>query len=574
MDHLSVWLRRKRIEGAKSKKPPTEVRGSEVQVVESMINKIPQELLAEASFRSQSHARSLLNFEQTVRSLRKSAPASSKLQGYYEKMHCIYACLDEPDGMEGISTLVVSPSLEHQIREHESIGRWTSAQSCWELQLQRQPNDPLLHKGLLNCLRNLGHYGTLLFRALARVLVLTVLIFLNPHADTMQTHIRGVLSQNPQWQPLLAPYEVEGAWILSQWEEVARLVDLPDGDSDKHALARLLLAMRTGDRESVETAVTQARRRFGQPILAAGKLSYRSMYDHVLQLQVIDDLEMIFRNQQTADLPVVLSRGVDQTLPSFRIREVLLNAHRSGVKSLERKSLSESVAAAWIQTSKFARRAGHLQTSYSAMLQAAQEGAKFAFIQRAKLLLSEDQLQPAIQVMNNSLAGYDFKDTKALDPSLTVAIAKASLLRSSIIEATGRYSRNEVTESYRKTAKINETAEKPWYLLGHHADISRDVSEGNSYVIDSKVVQYLLRALRFGTKFFFRTLPRILTIWLDGGENAKIVQASSGTHPVVDYTVEDAMPAFREICSLVRKAHVTLPGYQVRALLVTAPHLY
>jgi serine/threonine-protein kinase ATR len=65
--------------------------------------------------------------------------------------------------MEGISTKILSPSILHQIREHESTGRWTSAQSCWEVKLQQKPDDAANHVGLLRCLRNLGHYGTLVF---------------------------------------------------------------------------------------------------------------------------------------------------------------------------------------------------------------------------------------------------------------------------------------------------------------------------------------------------------------------------------------------------------------------------
>jgi serine/threonine-protein kinase ATR len=55
--------------------------------------------------------------------------------------------------------ILVVPSLEHQIRQHESTGRWTSAQSCWEVRLQQSPDNLDFHLGLLRCLRNLGHYG-------------------------------------------------------------------------------------------------------------------------------------------------------------------------------------------------------------------------------------------------------------------------------------------------------------------------------------------------------------------------------------------------------------------------------
>lgn len=188
LDHLSVWLRRKRMSsattgGMRSMRTSTRVAGAPEQqkdheaiiMIESVLDNIRPVVLAHASFETQSWARSLLHFEQTVRMTRTEAvknscknptaldanasDTSDELQGVYEKMHCIYAALDEPDGMEGITALVVDPSLEHQIREHESTGHWTAAQSCWELKLQNNPTNPDLHKGLLNCLRNLGHYG-------------------------------------------------------------------------------------------------------------------------------------------------------------------------------------------------------------------------------------------------------------------------------------------------------------------------------------------------------------------------------------------------------------------------------
>jgi serine/threonine-protein kinase ATR len=89
-------------------------------------------------------------------------PPGTDFTPYYEHLHEIYAQLDQPDGMEGISTLILSPSLEHQICQHDSTGCWTAAQSCWEVRLQQQPDKLDFHLGLLQCLRNLGHYGTVL----------------------------------------------------------------------------------------------------------------------------------------------------------------------------------------------------------------------------------------------------------------------------------------------------------------------------------------------------------------------------------------------------------------------------
>lgn len=157
-----MWIRRKRLEGLRHQSRRNREQPQELSLlnVESIMSSISQELMAQASLQCKAYARSLLNFEQRVRTLKTDTGRHDRdLQTYYENMHQIYANLDEPDGMEGISTKVISPSLEHQIREHESTGRWTAAQSCWEVKLQQRPDDPNLHLGLLRCLRNLGHFG-------------------------------------------------------------------------------------------------------------------------------------------------------------------------------------------------------------------------------------------------------------------------------------------------------------------------------------------------------------------------------------------------------------------------------
>jgi serine/threonine-protein kinase ATR len=152
LDHLSKWLRMQR-------RDRSDRSGGQTKIVDSVLSNIETELLANAALQSKAYARSLRNFEQRIVQLRKDKRENGELQTYFERLHQIYAELDEPDGMEGVSAFVISPSLEHQIREHEETGRWTSAQSCWEVRLQQSPEDVTLHVGLLKCLRNLGHYG-------------------------------------------------------------------------------------------------------------------------------------------------------------------------------------------------------------------------------------------------------------------------------------------------------------------------------------------------------------------------------------------------------------------------------
>lgn len=168
MNHMNKWVRivrqelnRKKADSARRARPSTLTAEEEIQLtrVDSILSNIDRDLIGQAALKCKSYALALMNFERRVLTIRERNSGNHELQEHYERLHQIYAHLDEPDGMEGISTLIIAPSIEHQIRQHETSGRWTAAQSCWEVQLQQSPDNLDFHLGLLRCLRNLGHYG-------------------------------------------------------------------------------------------------------------------------------------------------------------------------------------------------------------------------------------------------------------------------------------------------------------------------------------------------------------------------------------------------------------------------------
>jgi hypothetical protein len=63
----------------------------------------------------------------------------------------------------------------------------------------------------------------------------------------------------------------------------------------------------------------------------------------------------------------------------------------------------KEIGQAWLLSSKIARKAGHSQTAYSAVLQARQYATPFTFVQDAKLLYSTGQNLRALQELQNSL---------------------------------------------------------------------------------------------------------------------------------------------------------------------------
>ncbi len=313
-------------------KRPSQTANLEQRItrVNSLLRSIDEELVAKAAFESKAFARSLMTFENQIRAKKSRNFQDGDLQAYYDRLHQIYAQLDEPDGMEGIASKVLEPSLEHQIRHHESLGHWTSAQSCWEVRLQQSPNELTHHLGLLRCLRSLGHYG---MRSSDP----------NLHSysyfvDTLLTHISGILSRNPNWEPRLLDFHIQGAMMVGDWSRVEQIASTTETSSPQLAIARCLLAVRCRDQGAITRCLVAGYTSLGSSITTSGHLGYRRAYGAVLNIHLLQEFQMIAEhnfNDSTVgqpDLSASLSRKLKERLasisPSFSTRELILSARR------------------------------------------------------------------------------------------------------------------------------------------------------------------------------------------------------------------------------------------------------
>ncbi|KAL6309800.1 hypothetical protein BKA93DRAFT_723405 [Sparassis latifolia] len=534
MDHINQWVRviRQDISSkkAESKRARANQVGSEAEEqllrVDSILSSIDPSLMAKAALQCKAYARSLMNFEQQVVTLRANNANSNQLHEHYERLHEIYAHLDEPDGMEGISTLILSPSLEHQIRQHESTGRWTSAQSCWEVRLQQSPDNLDFHLGLLRCLRNLGHY------------------------DTLRTHVKGVLVRNPNWQAQLVGFQVESEWMVGNWGEVQILIRSTEAQTSPILLAQVLLAMRAGDTVAISDSLAVARRLLGTPIIAAGAKGYRRSYDAVLDLHLVHELEVI-HNAMTS-LPggqgsgtprrVVdhvsqrLSARFNSTLPTFRIREPILSMRRTafGLSCSNAHSVKEVIGQAWLASAKIARKAGHWQTAYSAMLQAQHCKLPFSFMQNVKLIKASGEPLRALQELENSmrLSGIMGEDVIDLtdDKEDMKLKAKAQLLRARWMNESDRFDASFVVKAYQNAADLCPKWESGQFYLGQFQDecykaLSREDQLNRGMRMNLQTVRNYVKAMRYGSKYIYQTVPRVLTLWMDMGEDGNIAKS-------------------------------------------------
>ena len=178
LDHMSAWLQRKKkhvsITLAKAERGiadlSVETANAHIKHVETVLDAMPPDLISRRAIECNSYARALFHWEQYIRQVGDESEDSDEL---FERLQQIYSQIDEPDGIEGISAQLHVLDIDQQILEHRKAGRWTAAQSWYELQLNEKPQDPDLQVNLLTCLRESGQYGKMPAPTTLRLVILT-----------------------------------------------------------------------------------------------------------------------------------------------------------------------------------------------------------------------------------------------------------------------------------------------------------------------------------------------------------------------------------------------------------------
>lgn len=137
----------------------------EISRVEGVLQMIPAEIISRRAVECGSYARALFHWEQYYRQQRlitteAQLPFSQK-DDLLQYLQTIYAHIDEPDCIEGISAQLKVLNPEQQVIEDRKAGRWTAAQSWYEIELAEKPEDMETQTNLLTCLKESGQYGKL-----------------------------------------------------------------------------------------------------------------------------------------------------------------------------------------------------------------------------------------------------------------------------------------------------------------------------------------------------------------------------------------------------------------------------
>ena len=296
--------------------------------------------------------------------------------------------------------------------------------------------------------------------------------------------------------------------MVGNWDAVQRLITGCEDHASSVLIAQLLLALRSEDTSAVTDALSRTRLSLGSPIIAAGPRGYRRSYDAVLDLHLVYELETIHRvassqkaGQGAYDLSVLsaaLTSRLNSTLPTFRTQEPILNMRRiafslmydlspfsspqadNRVSSTSNREIREVIGDSWLTTAKIARKTGHWQTAYSAMLQAQQCKVASCFLESARLVRASGEHLRALQELENYMrsAGMlgqereppddviDLTDEK-IGPNLTakvcttvlsvrmseLMILQAQLLRARWMSEADRFEPTYILSAFHETVK-------------------------------------------------------------------------------------------------------------------------
>ncbi|KAI5778912.1 hypothetical protein EDC01DRAFT_672633 [Geopyxis carbonaria] len=534
IDYMTKWIHSKRdwisrLPLVKGQDINELFHDADILCVEQILNAIPPDLMGKRSVELKSYARALLYTERHIRKVRTESGDYEK-EPLYEDLQRIYAHIDEPDGMEGISSKIISLDLEQQALEHRKAGRWTAAQSWYEMQLQKKPHDFELQADLIACLKDAGQYNTLLSQV-----------------DAMS----GPGNLHPQ----LLVHAVETSWIVGRWDALDRYLAMSSGQIDSSyeiCLGRALSALRRQDAEAFHQYIQSARTSVVASMTTSNTNSLRQCHDHLVRLHGLAELEGIIVNLPGPS-KAFGARHLDARLELMgtysKDKQYILALRRAAFELLGNdEALKDMKVSAWLKTAKLARKDGEIIRAFGAIHNAMSLRPELAAIEDAKLLWHQGDHQSAIRKLNQALElkvlEFDNEEVpvNSINPKNSmnaknsvktnlrnIRVAKAKLLYAKWIDHTGRTQSPDILRNYNDASDWWVSWEQGFYYIGRHynkhfeAEKSLERHKQSQLYVNGElsklVVVNYLRAVAHGVKYIFQTIPRLLTLWLDLGED-------------------------------------------------------
>ncbi|KAM5346902.1 hypothetical protein ACJ41O_009907 [Fusarium nematophilum] len=496
--------------------------------VQEALDMIPAELISQRAIDCNEYARALFHLEQHAQKMEQRKREPGERTRLLERLQDIYANIDEPDGLDGISAHLHVLDINQQILSHRKAGRWTAVQNWYEMQLAENPDNVDVQVDLLDCLKQAGQHEVLL------------------------NHIEGMHTDSSTDNKIM-PYAVEAAWVTGRWQSLTKFTKRFHGDIIEDfnvSVAAVFDILRhKGNSAELASMLSDIRRKISSSMNTSSTASLQACHDLLLKSHVLTDLEIIV-TANAADAArqktlALLDRRLEVIGAYVNDKQYLLGIRRAAME-LNRPAFSDlDISGLWLSTARLARKSNSLHQSFNAVLHASRLGDDAATIENAKLLWREDHHRKAIQILQGAIKSNKFMtqtgtatstSSTKLNPQQKLLTARAQLLLAKWLDSAGQTHAGALRERYQQPPKTYSTWEKGHYYLGRHYKKILEAEkplkaddQSDNYItgeVARLVIENYVRSLNSGTKYLYQTLPRILTLWLDLG--AQVDKAPEG----------------------------------------------
>lgn len=518
LDYLARWAQERQSNSKYRDLPATTVA---VDRVNALIELIPPEVISRRAVECKSYSRALFYWEQHIRHVRDEDNSSKTNTALLERLQDIYTQIDEPDGIEGISAHLHVLDIDQQILAHRKAGRWTAAQSWYEIKLAEEPDNINTQLNLLTCLKESGQHDVLL-----------------NYVEGMHTATQTVSN--------LLPFATEASWATGRWaalEKYTSLVQKSPGEDFNVSIGRSLLALQKKDTNLFTSSIQSLREQIACSLSTSTTSSIAACHDNMLRFHVLTELEMIAgtakdTSTERTNILETLNRRLEVIGAYLNDKQYLLGIRRAAMQLSSLEFTKEDVASAWLTSARLARKGNAIHQSFNAVLHASELGDESATIEHARLLWKEGHHRKAIQSLQGAIDNNAFiSHNKSVNTtSFTGAVAgdqqnfltaRAHLLLAKWLDSAGQTHSSALRTQYQLAAKTHTSSEKGHYYLGRHYNKILESEKALAPELQSEaflcgettrlVVENYLRSLSYGTKYVYQTLPRLLTLWLDLG---------------------------------------------------------
>lgn len=517
LNYMSAWLQEKRKwVGVASNRAERGIRdllleGAELRIeaVDSLVRAIQPETITQRSIECKSFARALLHWEQYIHA--KQDPSDED----YRRLQDIYAQIDEPDGIEGISSCMHVLNADSQVLEHVKNDRWLAAQNWYDMRLTESPDDTEVQWNLLYSLKASGQYDVLLHR------------------------FSGITARTDVQDTRLFSLAAESAWATGQFGLLQCLVQKMQNSNDfSMELGTHLAALNNHSPGGCSSSSEDLWLASVRELTFSSTSTLAACSDTLLRAHAVDDLFSISRCNTETKVNVLeaLSRRLDVLGTDLYAKQYVLNIHRAAMLTKNDVFDKNDLADSWLTTSKLARKARLLNQAFDAVLRASSLGSRSAVLEHAKLLWLEGRHRKAIKTLEQAMASGAFNESAYLshaDPSVSRAqtqvqndmLAKANILLGKWRDQAGQAKSEDIIKTFQQSTQHSKMWERGWYHLGKHymriLDSERQKpieKQSQTYLmggVAQSVCDNYLRALAVGSKSLFQSLPKVITLWLE-----------------------------------------------------------